>query len=383
MLLKVKRFLKRAFLFLRKVLFSFLSILTFFLRKKNLDISKVENVLIFTQKRIGDTIVSIPSFRAIKENLPKSQITVFSISYIEDILERIPFIDNIVTYDKGFSFFQKAKLARQLFSNTKEFDLAVDLTCDYTFETALWAFLSKAKYRVGYNTYGRGFLFHKAVDHKKESIHITDEILNIPRSINLDTDNKSLHISASNEALGEVRQSLHTSQIEKEDILVGIHPGGHYPTQRWKTDRFAALADKLIEKFDINIVLLGGPQETVLLEAIKKNMKKTPISPLNQPVRNLLAFIQSCDLLICNNSGPLHLAAALGTPTVSFMGPTLPERWWPLGQDHMIIRKDLDCMPCNDGFCKLKSFDCMELITVEEALEAAEKILSEIMKTGS
>lgn len=374
--LKVKRFIKRTLLLLRKILFQFISIFTFFLRTKTLDKSKVEKVLIFAQKRIGDTIVSIPAFRAIKENFPKSQITVFSISYIKDILDRIGDIDNIVTYDKEFSLFQRAKLAKNL--STNRFDLAVDLTCDYTLESALLAFLSRAKYRVGYNTYGRGFLFHKSVPHEKESIHITDEILNIAKSINLDTDNKNLRISASAEAQEAVRQDLQENNIESEDVLVGIHPGGHYPTQRWLTDRFAKLADRLIERYHVKIILLGGPKELELINLMKKNMQNTPIIFLNQPVRNLLGLIQSCRLLICNNSGPLHLATALGIPTVSFMGPTIPKRWWPQGKDHVVIRKDLSCMPCNEGFCKLKTQDCMKLITVEEALEAIDKILPNI-----
>ena len=370
--LKVKRFIKRTLLLLRKILFQFISIFTFFLRTKTLDKSKVEKVLIFAQKRIGDTIVSIPAFRAIKENFPKSQITVFSISYIKDILDRIGDIDNIVTYGKDFSLFQRAKLAKNL--STNRFDLAVDLTCDYTLESALLAFLSRAKYRVGYNTYGRGFLFHKSVLHEKESIHITDEILNIARSINLDTDNKNIRISASAEAQEEVRQDLQENNIESEDVLVGIHPGGHYPTQRWLTERFAKLADRLIERYHVKIILLGGPKELELINFMKKNMQNTPIIFLNQPVRNLLGLIQSCRLLICNNSGPLHLATALGIPTVSFMGPTIPKRWWPQGKDHVVIRKDLSCMPCNEGFCKLKTQDCMKLITVEEALEAIDQI---------
>jgi len=373
--------MKRTLLLLRKLLFQFISIFTFYLRTKILDKSKVENVVIFTQKRIGDTIVSIPAFRAIKESLPKSQITVFSISYIKEILERIDFIDNIVTYDKGLSFFQRAKLAKKLSSN--RFDLAVDLTCDYTFEAALWAFLCKAKYRVGYNTYGRGFLFHKSVPHETGSIHITDEILDIAKSIHLDTKNKNVKISASKEAREALRQDLQKNDIKSEDILVGIHPGGYYPTQRWQPERFAELADQLIEKYHIKIILMGGPQELELNNSIKKNMQNKSITPLNQPVRNLLALIQSCNLLICNNSGQLHLATALGTPTVSFMGPTLPERWWPQGQDHVVIRKDLSCMPCNEGYCKLKTQDCMKLITVEEALEAVDKILPNIMEIKS
>jgi len=163
------------------------------MRTKSLDNNKVDNVLVITQKRIGDTVVSIPAFRAIKENHPKSKITVLSISYIKEILERIGDIDNIVTYNKGFSLFQKANLAKK--SSINRFDLAIDLTCDHTLEGALLSFLSRARFRVGYNTFGRGILFHESVPHKSSSTSITDEILEITRCIGLDTKDKSLKIN--------------------------------------------------------------------------------------------------------------------------------------------------------------------------------------------
>lgn len=370
--------IKKLYLIFRSIKFSILSVFTFFLRTKTFHKESTRNILVIALKRVGDTILSIPTFRAIKESLPQSQVTVFANSYVKDILERIKYIDNLVTYDKEFSFLQRARVVRQLSRN--QFDLAVDLTCDYTFEGGLWAYLSGARYRVGYNTYARGFLFNKPVKHERRPLHVIDEILNIVKSINLDTQDKSLRIRASEEAEESIRQFLREMNVKDKDLLIGIHPGGHYPTQMWSRERFADVADEMTEKYKAQLILIGGPKEEGLISQIKQKMKNKPLIFLDQPVRNLLALIQTCHLLVCNNSGPLHMATALGTQTVSTMGPTLAERWWPYGQGHVVIRKNLPCISCNEGYCRIKTHDCMRLITVEEMFEAIELQISKILR---
>jgi heptosyltransferase-2 len=367
---KLKKFIKWFLLYSRKILFQFLSLFTFFMRNKILDKTQVKNVLVFAQKRMGDTIVSIPTFRAIKENLPKSKITVFCTSYIKEIFERIGDIDEIITFDKENSLFQRVK---QL--SIHQFDLAIDLTCDYTFVGALLMFLSRAKFRIGYNTFGRGFLFHTSIPHQNQSLPMTEEILNIVRSIGLDTEDLGLKITPSDAARNEAAQFLEEHAVREEDLFIGIHPGGHYLTQRWFPERFAQVADRLMQKDNVKIVILGGPAENEQIKIISKTMQNKPMIFSNQPVRHLLSLIQSCHLLICNNSGPLHLATALETPTVSFMGPTMPKRWWPQGQGHIVLHKDLACMPCNAGICEQKTIkhECMKLITVDEVLEAVHR----------
>lgn len=260
------------------------------------------------------------------------------------------------------------------------FDLAVDLTCDYTLLPALWTYLSGAKYRVGYDIYGRGFLFNKAVKHGRKHIHAIDEILNIVRSIGLDTQDKQPRISVTYKAKEIVRQFLSQMDIDDDNLLVGIHPGGHYPTQRWLEKRFAAVADRIMDKYKAaRLVLIGSWQDEEVIRRIEQNMKNEPIVFLSQSLKGLLALIQRCQLLIGNNSGPLHMATAVDTPTVSTMGPTIPERWRPYGENHIVIRKDLPCSPCNSGYCRLKTHDCMKLITVEEVFEAADTQLLKIL----
>ncbi len=378
--LRFKKIGKSVVMKKRELFFLLLSLLTFRMRKRIFDRNKVKKVLVIALNRLGDAVVSIPAFRAIKESLPQSEVTVLSNSYVRDILDRVDFIDRIVAYEKRGTFLEKARLARKLAGH--RFDLAVDLTCDYTFGNALVCFLSGARYRVGYGTSGRGFLFHKPVKHKKKPLHAVEEILDIVRSVGLDIASKSLRISASREAREAIKKFLEGQNIEHGDLLIGIHPGGYYPTQKWPAERFAQVGKALMEKFGAKIVLIGGPGEEKWIGQVKTVMKNNCSIFLNQPVKNLLALIQSCQLLLCNNSGPLHLAVALGTPTVSTMGPTLPEKWGPYEEGHIVLRKDLACMPCNDASCRLKTHDCLRLITAEEMLRAAEKLLSKFLKKG-
>ena len=376
---KILKAIKNLYLSLRALKFIILSGLTSGLRKKEFDRESTRSVLIISLKRVGDVILSLPAFRAIKESLPKSQVTVFADSYTKDILERIPYIDAVVPYGKDSSFLKKAKQVRKLSYNS--FDLAVDLTCDYTVEGALWTWLSGAKFRVGYDIWKRGLLFHRPVEPARGAIHAIDEIMNVAQSIGLETEDKSLNISASEEATDTVKKFLQDRGVKSDTLLIGIHPGGYYPTQRWLTERFAEVADKLTEKHKARIVLIGGPKEEKITQGITLQMASQALVFLNKPLGDLLSLLQSCHLLICNNSGPLHMATALGTLTVSTMGPTLPERWWPQGKGHIVLRKDLPCVPCNEGHCRIKTLECMKSITVEDVLKAAETQILKIKKT--
>jgi len=370
---------KKLYLGARKRIFSIFYGLTHFWRRKVFSKNSAHQVLIIALKRVGDTILSIPAFRAIKESLPQSQVTVFANSYIKDILERIPSIDSLILYPQKSSFLQKARQIRKL--RQQRFDLALDFSCDYTLEGALLSWVSGAKYRVGYHISGRGFLFHRPVQHEKKPAHALDEILNIAQAINLETKDKSLRIEASDEAQQTIQKFLKKKGIKKGDLLTGIHPGGYYPTQRWMIGGFAQLADRIVKKYQARIILICGPSEEALADQLKEKMTSPSIIFSNQSMPSLLGLIQSLHLLVCNNSGPLHMATAVGTPTVSTMGPTLAERWWPQGEEHIVVRKNLSCMPCNEGYCRLKTHLCMTSITINEMLEAVDHQISRLKWT--
>lgn len=370
----IKRWIVFSYLLLRSILFMVCFILFFFLRRKKMPQVQVRKVLIIGLRRIGDNIVSLPVFRAIKEYYQNVKIIVLTNDYVEGILEEIEYIDEVIIPEekKLLAILKTVRRLRQ-----EKFDLAIDLTCDYTFKPVVWTYLSGATYRIGYNIWSRGFLFNIPIRPPKEPLHVIDEILNIVKVLGIYTHDKQPRLIPSEESQQAVNQFLKKWNVKDKDLLVGIHPGGYYPTQCWPCDKFARIADKLIEKCGVKIVLIGGTKDFRLIKQIETDMINKPIVFFNQPLRNLLALIYRCGLLICNNSGPLHIATAVETPTVSMMGPSLPHRWWPYGPGHVVIRKDLPCMPCNRGYCRLKTHRCMELITVEEVFEAAKDKLAQ------
>lgn len=123
----------------------------------------------------------------------------------------------------------------------------------------------------------------------------------------------------------------------------------------------------------IDVILFGGRDDNSLISDFKKRALQTPTILSDLTLRDFMAALSYCTLLLCNNSGPLHIATALQIPTVSTMGPTEPSRWWPQGDTHLVLRKDLDCSPCRRGYCE--NHDCMKLITTDDFLSAVQKQL--------
>jgi ADP-heptose:LPS heptosyltransferase len=156
------------------------------------------------------------------------------------------------------------------------------------------------------------------------------------------------------------------------DAPIGIHPGAHYPTQRWPSEYYAALIETVGRSQDRPpVILFAGPGDEEIYADIVARVSCT-LFPCPAPnLRHFLALVSRCRILICNNSGPLHLAVAAGVPTLSTMGPTEKEVWQPRGEDHMILRRDeLPCIGCNSGYCLIRTHACMREITPEMMMEA-------------
>jgi ADP-heptose:LPS heptosyltransferase len=161
--------------------------------------------------------------------------------------------------------------------------------------------------------------------------------------------------------------------------LVGIHPGGHYPTQRWPSDYYAQLALALQQDLGCGVVLIGGRGDRHLIESILAYSGERFVVFESSDLRQTVAVISQLKVLACNNSGPLHIATALNVPTVSFMGPTEKGQWMPLGQNHEVLRQDhLECIGCNSGLCARSDLACMNLITPEEAFRSIMHLLKKM-----
>ena len=175
--------------------------------------------------------------------------------------------------------------------------------------------------------------------------------------------------------------------IERDRPIIAIHPDAGRrgePRRRFPHDRFVAVADALVDRYNAQIILTGDPSEVELSQHIAAQTRSScTVAAGRTQINQLAALFANADLVICGNCGPMHLAAAAGTPVVALHGPTNPSQWAPWGSGHTIVHVDVPCSPClNLGFeygCSALSdgtSPCMHTIQVDEVLKACERYLS-------
>ena len=364
------KFLKLLLISVRVLILGLLSLLIrpFKRKKKELE-KKLEKILIIGLSRIGDNVASIPAIKNLKENFPDSKIFIFLNNYLEGFWEVVGYIDRVIYY-RDENFIKKIKLIREY----SPYDLVIDFTCDYTFNGAFLAYFSNSKYKIGYNILFRGFLFDIPLKVRKKKQHVVEQILRLIEPLKIKIKGRIPKIEITNK-IEKLKEKIFSElELIERNLKIGIHPGGYYPSQRWDIEKFVELCNKLFEKYDTQIILIFGKREEEFIEKMAKFLKKNPVIFYNKSIPELIGLISGLDILICNNSGPLHIASGLGIPTVSLMGPTDPIKWAPLGEKNIVIRKDLPCSPCKKGYCKKHT--CMKLITVEEVFEKVRKVIN-------
>jgi lipopolysaccharide heptosyltransferase II len=328
----------------------------------------IGKILFVRTDRIGDMVLSTPSFRALKTAFPNSELTVLASPENRGLLSNNPYADHVLLYDRNKALSERVRILLKL--RKVGFDLAVDPCTDYRLGTAFMAFLTGARTRLGFSSYGREAFLNLNAHCSDKSEHFVDLTLKVLEPLGVKSERRTpeLYLSAHEEKWS--KSWLEDCGLGKNPII-GMHPGAHYPSQRWPTNKFARLADRLGNHGDLDLLILGGLADKHLIGEITDMAQTDVRTYVAEDLRQLVAFVSCLDVLICNNSGPLHVAAALGTPTISFMGPTDQKRWMPLGKMHRVLRIDhLPCIGCNMGRCKMKNHYCMTLITIKMVAEA-------------
>jgi lipopolysaccharide heptosyltransferase II len=330
----------------------------------------IRRILFIRLDRVGDVVLSTPAIEALKRSFPRAEITVLLRPQTAALLAHNPHVDRCVILDPQAGPAERCRVLRDL--RQQRFDLAVDPCVDWKIGSALIAWLSGARLRIGYPCGGREAFFTAIAGRPDGGAHMADVILGTLTPLGIDGSDRQPRLylikEERNRAAGWLAER--TGGVKP---LIGMHPGAFYETQRWLPEHYAALADRLQGSFDV--ILFGGPADEGLLQRIQSLMPGKMLKVVTPDIRWFAALLSGCRLLVCNNSGPLHVASALGIPTVSFMGPTVKELWSPLGQKHVVLRIDgLACIGCNRGACPTGSRDCMRLITPQMAVDAALRI---------
>ncbi|MFA6434228.1 MAG: glycosyltransferase family 9 protein [Elusimicrobiales bacterium] len=342
-------------------------------------LSRPRKILFIRIDRIGDVVLSLPAIRAVKEKYPSAEVCVLAGPVTAPLLACEPGVGRVLIWNPSRGL--RKALGTVIGLRKESFDLAIDPCADHTLKTAVLAFASGAKLRAGYEAYGRGIFFNLRASLPRERGHFVEEAFGVLRLLGIGRDGREPQLHVGDGARAEASAFLKERGVDDKDFLAAVHPGGYYPSQRWSPGGFAEVLRGLMARRGAKILLIGSGAERGLVEGIAARAsagpdKKNIIEVIDPGTDVLSALIGKCRVFIGNNSGPLHLAAALGVPSVSTMGPTDPVRWSPLGPDQLVLKGSAPCGPCLSG--SPGAHECMKDITAEMVLSAVERILGRL-----
>jgi lipopolysaccharide heptosyltransferase II len=330
--------------------------------------------------RIGDVLLSTPVIKALRESHPNAYIAMMVSPYAKDIVAGNPYLDELIIYDKDKkhrSWISSLKFALKL--KQKRFDLAIIL--HPTNRVHLITFFAGITRRVGYD-FKMGFLLTDRIKHTKQlgQKHELEYNLDLLRYLGIEPKEKNLFMPISPESEQWLEELFKDEGIKEKDKLLALHPGASCPSKIWPNERFAEVGDRLTEKYGFRVLIVAGPKDTTLAQKVIKNMRHPAINLAGKTsVSQLASTLKRCRLFISNDSGPVHIASALGVPVISIFGRNQkglsPRRWGPLGKKDKVIHKETDCIECLAHNCT-RGFRCLAAITVDDVLNAADSILT-------
>jgi heptosyltransferase-2 len=332
---------------------------------------KNKRILIFNVNWLGDVLFSTAAIRNIRLNFPQSFIACIIPSRCYPILKDNPHLDEIIIFDdkdRHRNLLMQLNFVKQL--KNKGFDTVFLLHRSFT--RALICRLAGIPNRIGYHTRKRAFLLTKNIPTpQKDALHRIDYYLNIIEKAGLKIEDRYTEFFVSEEDEKFVADFLIKHGVKENEFLVVLNPGGNWLPKRWPKEYWAILADRLITKSGARIIITGSLHDISLVLSIKERMKEKPIVASGVfNIKQLGALCNRADLFITADTGPLHIANAVGTKKIlALFGPTAPEITGPYPLKNVtVLRKDIGCrIPCYVVHCKDNR--CMKTITPEDVIE--------------
>ena len=340
-----------------------------------------ERILVIKLDHIGDVLLATPVFSNLRRAYPNAELHALTGAWIRVVLEKHPDVNNVVEYNspafcrtgQPTSLRETFNLYRQL--HRQKYDLIVELRSDW--RTVWFAFLRLTPKRLS-----RAALqvANKLGFAQFSGTHETTRNLDVLRQVGIPTPVQTAIFSVTTEDKKWASDFLATYQIDRQHPLIAIHPGSPIALKRWMPERYAELADWLIAQKRAQILYVGVKDEIPIITEIQALMQGESINIAGKTTLTQLASIlHTCNVFIGNDSGPMHLAAAVGTQTIGLYGPGDPTRFGPAGTKCQTIQRKSDC-PCLGPVCRYGKSGCMSEIQVTDViqvLETARYLLSE------
>ncbi|MCX7635358.1 MAG: lipopolysaccharide heptosyltransferase II [Syntrophales bacterium] len=337
----------------------------------------MDRLLIRGTNWIGDAVMTLPALGALRRTYPKAHITVLAKPWVEDIYRRCPHVNEVLVFaspGRHNGIMGKIRLAREL--RPRRFAAAV--LFQNAIEAAIIAALAGIPIRAGFDTDARGILLTHAVRVTGEikKVHQTRYYLEMVKALGCgDGEEDDCYLPRDGRWDQEAARLLSGYGIGNR-AFVGMAPGAAYgPAKRWSAERFAALADRMTADLGVQVLIFGSSADRETTEALTRHAHYHVIDLTGKTsLKDAMVLISRCRLFVTNDSGLMHVAAALKVPTVAIFGSTNPITTAPVGDKHIIVRKDIPCSPCLRKRCP-SDFRCMTEIGVDDVYGAVRRLM--------
>lgn len=337
--------------------------------------STPKRILVIRLDRIGDVVLTTPLLRALRQACPSAWIAMLVRPPCHELLDGHPDLNEVLVYDKAGrhrGVLSTIRFAWRL--RRQRFDTAI--VVHPTHRSHWIARLAGIPRRIGYARKS-GWLLTRRVPHRKQegSRHEAEYALELLEVLGIaPTGPPRPFVPVQPEAQRFLEDVLRREGIGPDELLVAIHPSASCVSKRWMPQRFGEVADRLIEAQRVRVVLVAGSEDAGHAQEVARAMRHPPLNLAGKlSVGELAALLARCRLLISNDSGPVHVAAAVGTPVVALFGRAQPginaARWRPLGAQHIVLDKS-----------DASRFTAIDQLSVEEVYQAAASVLERSIK---
>lgn len=330
----------------------------------------IKKILCIKPKGIGDIVLSTIVLENLKDHFPAAEIHFLTEEFAKLSVANNPLVTKVLAYEKNeFILSVIHKIRKQ------KYDLIFDFWSNP--KTAQITFLSGAKYRVGFGYRGRRYAYNIKSESGRGDTHSAEHNLELLNAISIPIKSKNIHFFISESV--KIKAKKYFDEVFKNDeLVVGIIPSGGWASKRCDAEKWIEFCEAISDKYiNSNFLILWGPGDENDATTIYSALKHKSILAPQTDVGEMAGLISKCSLVIANDSGPMHISAALKVPTIGIFGPTDPKKHGPYSSNSdYIIKDDLHCIICNQLVCPYNQ-ECMKELSPDLLLQKVEKLLNE------
>ena len=346
-----------------------------------------KRILVLRYRFIGDTILTIPFLRNLRRAEPDAHIAWVVAPGSSEAIKGVPYVDELIYWDPvtihadstGTHATLSSKIAFNRRLRGKRFDKVYVLK--RSFSSGIMAWLTGARQRVGFATEGRGFLLTRGVPYQHDR-HEVQNFLEVLRADGVPVTDDYLEAWLTPEEQQFADGFFQAAGVAPNELVIGFHPFTANPPRAWHLDNFVDVANALHERYKARIILFGGARDREQAEYLRKRITPAPVMAVGvTSLRQSMALLYRCKLLVCNDSGIMHLAASLSVPLVAVFGPQSPVKFGPWGGKCIVMYEGFPCSPCKQRFFQectpspRGKPECIEAITVQKVLESIQTLM--------